>query len=436
MTGVRRGVGRTSAWEVGRRVGLEAGRLHAVAFAVLLLVGSLVAPALAQEKIVLTITSHGNAEEQQLYERLFAEYSQLHPNVEIRWAGVDWNIEPIMLRMAAGSDVPDIIVLRSGLAVDQLHLLDLTPYVGKYMTEEDLSDFHPAQWSTWSREGKQYAIPRYMGTVVTVYNRDMFLEAGVEEPKGATFTWDEMAATARKLTRDTTGDGVADRWGYFVNWAVNRMAHWVWQNGGDFFNEAGDVTIDRPEFVGAWEFLANLRFSAGVMPTVQQVSNARSGFGQERIAMMEDGDWAVPGIIPPFIEGRFRMGVAEPPYNRTRATVHTLDGYGIWSGTKHPDEAFRFVQWLTGPRGNQAFAEYGLPPARRSELGYYLRLYENEVDLSVLAAVRGYARPIPEFSEDVTRILNEAATAIARNGQGPVASILSDAARRIRGLQQ
>ena len=53
--------------------------------------------------------------------------------------------------------------------------------------------------------------------MITMYNRDLFIEAGLEEPydlwKEGRWTYDEMERLGIALTQDTDGDGVIDQWG-------------------------------------------------------------------------------------------------------------------------------------------------------------------------------------------------------------------------------
>ena len=76
------------------------------------------------------------------------------------------------------------------------------------------------------------------------YNTKMFKEAGIE--KAAT-TWDEFVADAKKLTKDTNGDGKPDQWGFTAAGAsVSANSHQAFirglQNGGTLF----DRTASRP----------------------------------------------------------------------------------------------------------------------------------------------------------------------------------------------
>ena len=59
--------------------------------------------------------------------------------------------------------------------------------------------------------------------------------------------------------------------------------------------------------------------------------------------MVEDGSWALKEILS---GSNFRVGVAPFPAGPVRqATLATTDGYGIYSGTKHPEAAWELVKF-------------------------------------------------------------------------------------------
>ena len=76
------------------------------------------------------------------------------------------------------------------------------------------------------------------------YNKKLFEKAGLQPPK----TWSEFVDTAKKLTKDTNGDGKIDQWGVAIEGAsITESAHFAFilgrQNGGELF-DGGKPTFD------------------------------------------------------------------------------------------------------------------------------------------------------------------------------------------------
>jgi multiple sugar transport system substrate-binding protein len=87
--------------------------------------------------------------------------------------------------------------------------------------------FEPAALQTGGTEGSTpAAVPLYNKVYQLYYNKKLFQAAGVTGPPA---TWDEFVTTARKLTKDTNGDGKLDQWGLSVRGqAATVAAHYAY----------------------------------------------------------------------------------------------------------------------------------------------------------------------------------------------------------------
>ena len=77
-----------------------------------------------------------------------------------------------------------------------------------------------------------------------------------------------------------------------------------------------------------------------VMATSLDVKNmgTSQAFSEERVAMVEDGSWALKSILT---NAGFRIGVAPFPKGPARrATLVTTDGFGIYNAPRHPQESW------------------------------------------------------------------------------------------------
>src|SRR4051812_46708667 len=79
------------------------------------------------------------------------------------------------------------------------------------------------------------SVPIYGLSYGLFYNKKLFKAAGISSPPK---TWSEFVDDAKKLTKDTNGDGKPDQWGVAVEGAsITENAHWAFilgrQNGGN-----------------------------------------------------------------------------------------------------------------------------------------------------------------------------------------------------------
>jgi multiple sugar transport system substrate-binding protein len=211
-------------------------------------------------------------------------------------------------------------------------------------------------------QGALYSLPSTFSPVAIYYNRDLFDEAGVGYPD-ETWDWDKFVAAARKLTRDRDGDGRTDQYGFAVSWWRNRWPIWIWQNGGDVFNEAGDrCIIDRPEAIAGLSFYSDLVTRHHVSP----------GYGAQMAGVkgQDSGEWFVAGRIAMTAESRymhtrfqnitgFKWDVGPLPKQRRRATTFVGGTMAISAKTPHPQEAWEFLKYFTGEGGSSVYMRGG-----------------------------------------------------------------------------
>src|SRR5574344_591216 len=82
-----------------------------------------------------------------------------------------------------------------------------------------------------------------------IYNKSLMEEEGIKESeqpyalwKAGKWDWNHLEALARKLTKDTSGSGTIDRWG-FANWNTQAF---IYANGGQFttIDNKGNGTLN------------------------------------------------------------------------------------------------------------------------------------------------------------------------------------------------
>jgi multiple sugar transport system substrate-binding protein len=119
--------------------------------------------------------------------------------------------------------------------------------------------------------------------------------------------------------------------------------------------------------MAAFQWVRDAIWADHVMPTPAEVGmmGTREAFVAGRIAMVEDGSWALKDVLS---QANFDVGVAPFPAGPARrATLATTDGFGIYAGTKHPDAAWELVKFLISKDYGRAMARAAfLQPARAS----------------------------------------------------------------------
>lgn len=334
---------------------------------------------------------------------LLETFKAAHPGLPVRYEPIAANYMDKLLLMLGTGTGPDLIMVESfwipELAAHDL-LWPLDELAGRD-TEADPEDFEPDLLEAFRSHGRLYALPKDYSTLVLYFNPEQFAEMGLDRPPA---DWAEFARAARRLTRDTDGDGTPDRHGYVHAEALEYTLPFVWQNLGEYLDEEGRPRFTELAFTEAVEFVQRLKDQGwAVLPTDVGAAWNMEAFGRGRAAMAISGRWAVNFLKETFPATPFR--VAPLPAGRVSATVAFVVGYAIPRATRQPERAGALLRYLTGREGARlwATAGVGLPP--RKSVAHDLGLAEDplqRVFLDSLAHARPWRFPVNQRALDET----------------------------------
>ncbi|MDQ4077525.1 MAG: sugar ABC transporter substrate-binding protein [Chloroflexota bacterium] len=341
-----------------------------------------------------------------LAQEMLAQFHQDHPGVRVFYVPDPEDVEEQMLIEMQSGTAPDVFTGCCDffpIWAQQGHTLDLRLYVEADLDQATLDEWDPAQYQAFfTEEGKQYALPKYHGALALYYNKDLFDEYGVSYPDGS-WTHDDYAEAMRQLTHDRDGDGQTDLWGSMLDVSWDRIQVHVNAWGGHFVDPEDPTRslMGEPEALAAMEWIRARMWDDKAMATFLDVQNmeTRQAFINQKIAMVEDGSWALRDILA---NATFRVGVAPMPTGPVRrVTLATTDGFGIYADTKHPDAAWELLKFLIGPEFGRAMARiHFLQPARASLVEEWIGFIRAEfpkqtegVDLAAFADghLKGYS---------------------------------------------
>ncbi|NJN95056.1 MAG: sugar ABC transporter substrate-binding protein [Anaerolineales bacterium] len=445
-----------STAKTSRRVFLRLGSLAAAGAALTscaptLSLSSFSAEQSTPEKVQLVYQDWSTEWFPPMVQQLLAEFHEAHPHIHVFYTPDPENLEEKMIADLQAGAAPDVF---EGCCdffpiwAQQDYTLDLHPFVAADLDQETINDWNPAQYrSFFTRDGRQYGLPKYHGALALYYNKDIFDEFGVEYPTSA-WTHDDYLAAMRRLTHDRDGDGQTDLWGSMVDITWDRLQIHVNGWGGHFVDPADSTRclMAEPEALSALEWLRARMHDDRVMATFLDVKNVptRQAFFAEKLAMVEDGSWALKDILA---NAKFRLGVAPFPAGPVRrVTLATTDGYGIYAGTRHPEAAWELVKFLISKDYGRAMARTNfLQPARASLIEEWIGFIQAEfpeqtrdVDLAAFADghLKGYSVTAEIFANqaEAQQIADAAWHQIFTLGQTAVAE-LAQVCRQIQAAQ-
>jgi multiple sugar transport system substrate-binding protein len=363
-----------------------------------------------------------------------------HPNIQVYYTPDPEDLEEKMLiEMQAGSaaDVFQGCCTFFPSWAQKGYLLDLRPYIEADLSKATIDDWNIAQYrSFFTKDGLQYGLPKYHGALALYYNKDIFDDYGVAYPTSS-WTHDDYLEAMKRLTHDRDGDGKTDLWGSMTDISWDRLQIHVNAWGGNFVapDDPSICRMNEPQTLAALEWIHARMWKDKVMATFLDVQNLalRDAFITGRLAMVEEGSWALKDILA---NADFRVGVAPFPAGPAgRVTLATTDGFGIYAGTKHPDEAWELLKFLISKEYGRAMAQANfLQPARASLIDEWIAFIRQEfpeqakdIELAAFADghLKGYSvtAEISSHQAAANRIAKETWHKLFTLGQGELSEL-------------
>jgi len=360
-----------------------------------------------------------------------------NPNIIVFYTPDPDDLAEVMLEEMRAGTAPDVLqgcCTFFPIWAQEDHLLDLRPFIERDLDEEVLDDWDRAQYEALARpDGVQYGLPKFHGALALYYNKDLFDAQGIPYPD-ETWSQDEYLEAMRRLTLDSDDDGSTDVWGGMIDVSWDRVQIHVNAWGGHIVDpqDPSSCALDEPPALAAVEWLRARMWDDKVMATLLDVQNlsTRDAFIEGKVATVEDGSWALKDILD---KAPFRVGVAPLPAGPAgRVTLATTDGFGIYAGTQHPEQAWQLLKFLISDEYALAMARANfLLPAKASLVDDWASMVRQqypeaaaEMDIAAFADghLKGYsvtAEVFPDMAE--ARPLAYAAwDSILTLGQGSV----------------
>ena len=279
--------------------------------------------------------------------------------VKVQLEVISWtDLYNRILTAVTSGDGPDVLNIGNTWAVTLQETGAFEPVEGALLDAVGGKDrFLQTSWSTGGAEGKTpTSVPLYGLAYNMYYNTKMFKAAGIEKPP---VTWDEFVADAKKLTKDTNGDGKPDQWGFTAAGAsVSANSHQAFirglQNGGALFDKDGKPTFNSDAQVKGVEQFIDLMATEKVMSPSdaeisqgsQKVDNVINGkaammFDQSPVKNFEARGFKDWGVAPiPMVNA----GATGPEGTQSHVAGINLS---VFKNSKNKENAIKLAGWLT-----------------------------------------------------------------------------------------
>ncbi|WP_051254987.1 ABC transporter substrate-binding protein [Pontibacillus marinus] len=308
-------------------------------------------------------------------EGVISDFEKENPNISIKWVDVPAaDLEKKILSAVSSNTAPDVVNLNPTFG-SKIAALDGLVNMDEALSDEQKSRYVQGAWKANQLNGNTFAIPWYLNTEVTLNNKAIYEEAGLD-PNKPPKTY-EKAMEYAKTVKEETG-----KYGYYPSLDLSLVLQHMVKMGADLTNEEGTkAAFNTQEGLNTFKYFTEL-YKNDLIPR-----EALTGDQRETIDMYSSGQ------VGFFAGSNFITQIkknAPDVYDQTFASQSITGKSGkvtlsvqnvvVPNQTKHQDAAVKFALFLTNAKNQLAFTKLvPILPSAKSALDdpYFSELPED-----------------------------------------------------------
>jgi multiple sugar transport system substrate-binding protein len=403
-----------------------------------------------------------DSNQQPAYQKVADAFMAQNPGIKIAIEQAGWNDywTGLQTSMIAGT-TPDVFTDHLAKYQDfatKDQLVDLQPLVER--DKVDLTGALPGLADLWTKNGKRFGLPKDWDTIALVVNKDIQKEAGVTDAELAGLTWNPQdggtfGKVIAKLSLDKNGNnGLSPkfdpknvaRYGFAVGHSDNvgqaQFSSFAAATGWSYTDGTfkANFHYDDPRFIATIQWMVDATKKGFIAP--YEATNIGMSptdlFTSKKAATLFDGSWMIgfyannAGFPTAFV--KLPVG----PAGRKSITNGLADS--IWVGSKHKEEAWKWVKYLSTREAQEVVGSYGVVfPAYQSAVDKAVAAYKAKgLDVSAFTeeatAKNGtFVYPVLDYGVKTQEIMTDAFDRIFL-GKASAATVLPEANRKVNAL--
>lgn len=278
-----------------------------------------------------------------------------NPNVKVAWDDVPWDaMQSKILTAISAKTAPDVVNLNPNFA-SQLAGKNAWLDLNTKITPEIKKQYLPKIWQANTLNDVSFGIPWYLTTRVTVYNQDLFKQAGIDKPPA---TYEDLAKAAKTI-KDKTG-----KYAFFVTFSPGdsgEVLESFVQMGVKLVDEQGKAAFDSPEGLAAFKYWVDLYQQELLPPEVLTQGHRHA------VELYQSGSTALLSSSAEFLK---TIEKNAPTIAKASAAAPQITGKTgkknvavmnlvIPRSSKQAEEAVKFALFVTNADNQLAFAKTG-----------------------------------------------------------------------------
>ncbi|AFZ48431.1 carbohydrate ABC transporter substrate-binding protein, CUT1 family [Cyanobacterium stanieri PCC 7202] len=328
------------------------------------------------------------------FEAVNENFEALHDDASVVWVDVPWDaMESRILTAVSANNAPDVVNLNPDFA-SQLAARNAWLNLEEEISEEIRGEYLSQIWAANQIEicpsendctTSTFGIPWYLTTTVTVYNKDLLEQAGVDSPPA---NFEELAEVAQRV-KDETG-----KYAFFITFVPtdsNEVLNSLVQMGVTLLDGEGRAAFNTPEGERAFSYWVDL-YQRDLLPPEVFTQGHRHG-----VELYQAGESAILGTGAEFLN---TIATNAPTVYEQSAVAPQITGETgkrsvsvmnlvIPRSSSNPQQAINYALFVTNSENQLNFAqEANVLPSHTGAIATYIENLEQESEENTLFEAR------------------------------------------------
>ncbi|MEO1402487.1 MAG: sugar ABC transporter substrate-binding protein [Cyanobacteria bacterium J06635_1] len=287
------------------------------------------------------------------FNQLIADFEAENPGMTVNWVDVPWaDMQSKILTAVSAGTAPDVVNLNPDFA-SQLASRNAWLALDDQISSEEKAIYLPGIWQATTLNDDSFGFPWYLTARVTLYNQDLFSQAGIDVPPT---TFAELAEVAKQV-KEKTG-----KHAFFISFvpddAADVMQSFV-QMGVPLVNEDGNAAFNTPEGKAVFQYWTDL-YQQELLPREVLTQGHRRA-----IELYQAGETALLASGAEFLDS---IAQNAPDIAKATASAPQISGETgkknvaamnlvIPRSTDVPEAALKFALYVTNDANQLSFAK-------------------------------------------------------------------------------
>ena len=294
----------------------------------------------------------GSSTEMEIIKPVIEDYNRSH-SVKVKLMHVPQNYFQKLHLLFASNLAPDVIFINNlylKIYQDADLLEDLTSSINE-------DEYFENALRTLSVDGRVYAVPRDISSIVVFYNKDLFKKNGVKISKN--WTIDDFYNVSKNLKKN-------EKYGFCMEFDPVYFENFIsTENKPLFYNEK--LTINEPKSIKVMQKLANAINKENLSANKEQLTLAPCAqlYLEQKSPMFISGRWSLPKIEK---SAEFEYGILPFPKGDSELYIPlNASGWAVSKNSKNKTAAIDFVKYLSSDENMKNLTASGLiTPAKKN----------------------------------------------------------------------